>query len=128
MIEFAHEKMKVYKAAVEFVELAETIVAAFPRGRAYLADQLRRSAASVVLNIAEGAGEFRPLEKARFYRTSLRSTTESAAVIDVCERVGAIDRGMSAAGRTMLDAIVGMLTKLIAKMEERAREGEGERI
>ena len=55
---FDHDKMDVYKVAIEFIGLADEIVAKLPRGRAYLADQLRRAATSVVLNIAEGAGEF----------------------------------------------------------------------
>jgi four helix bundle protein len=39
-----------------------------PRGRAYLADQLRRACTSVALNTAEGAGECAGKEKARFHR------------------------------------------------------------
>jgi len=40
-----------------------------------------------VLNIAEGAGEFAPKEKVRFYRMARRSATESAAVLDVCRNL-----------------------------------------
>ena len=40
-----------------------------------------------MLNIAEGAGEFAPKEKARFYRMARRSATESAAVLDVCKNL-----------------------------------------
>ena len=53
-----------------------------------MADQLGRAALSIVLNIAEGAGEFSKKGKARFYRMALRSTTEWAATMDVCKILG----------------------------------------
>ncbi|MFT4058906.1 MAG: four helix bundle protein [Legionella sp.] len=55
---FDHEKLDVYQKAIEFVVLIESIVKQFPKGRAYLIDQLQRAGSSGVLNIAEGAGEF----------------------------------------------------------------------
>ena len=58
MNSFDHERMDVYKVAVEFIVLADEVTENLPRGRAYLTDQLRRACTSVALNIAEGAGEF----------------------------------------------------------------------
>ena len=60
---------------------ADPLADRFPRGRAYLSDQLRRAVASIPLNIAEGAGEFAPADKAHFYRMARRSATETAAVL-----------------------------------------------
>jgi four helix bundle protein len=54
---FDHEKLDVYTAAVDFIALAHRIIATLPTGHADLADQLRRAATSIALNIAEGAGE-----------------------------------------------------------------------
>ena len=64
---FDHEKLDVYKAAIDFVILINSVVENLPRGRAYIADQLQRASASVPLNIAEGSGEFSANEKIRFY-------------------------------------------------------------
>lgn len=55
---FDHERLDVYRAALDFTVAANDIAQALPRGRGYLVDQLQRAATSVVLNIAEGAGEF----------------------------------------------------------------------
>ena len=78
MSTFAHERLDVYGAAIEFLVLADRIAADLPKGRAYLADQLRRAALSIPLNIAEGAGEFARADKARCYRIARRSATEAA--------------------------------------------------
>ena len=58
MSEFDHERLDVYRLALEFVVVASDVAERMPKGRAYLADQLQRAATSIVLNIAEGAGEF----------------------------------------------------------------------
>jgi hypothetical protein len=55
---FAHERLDVYQAALEFLVLAEEIREGFPRGRSYLADQITRASISIVLNLAEGAGKY----------------------------------------------------------------------
>jgi hypothetical protein len=56
MTDFEHERLNVYQAAIQFLALADTITGSLPRGRSYLADQLRRAASSISFNIAEGAG------------------------------------------------------------------------
>ena len=68
----------------------DKITASFPRGRAYLTDQLQRAGTSISLNIAEGAGEFSTNEKSRFYRMAKRSGTETAAILDVAKRLDII--------------------------------------
>ena len=68
MNHFDHERLDVYQAAIELVVLIDQVVKHFPKGRAYLTDQIRRAGSSVPLNIAEGAGEYSSDEKIRFYR------------------------------------------------------------
>jgi four helix bundle protein len=68
---FPFTRLDAYQAAAAFVVAVDILTAALPRGRAYLVDQLRRAALSIQANIAEGAGEFSPSNKARFYRMAL---------------------------------------------------------
>ena len=110
---FDHEKLDVYKAAIDFVALADDVVEHMPRGRAYLADQLQRAATSIPLNIAEGAGEFSKKEKARFYRMALRSGTECAALFDVCRKLSLAEDAALRTGRDLLIRIVSTLTRMI---------------
>lgn len=117
---FDHEKLDVYRLAVKFVGLADEIIEELPKGRSYLADQLHRAAASVSNNIAEGAGEFAPKEKKRFYRMARRSATECAAVLDVIRHRKLTPTQKLDEGRKMLLRIVSMLTRLVVP-PDRAR-------
>ena len=117
-MQFDHDKLDVYAAALEFLALANTIVEDLPRGRSYLADQLQRAATSITLNIAEGAGEFSPKDKSRFYRMARRSGTECAAVLDVCRRLKLADDKVLASGRELLIRVVSMLTKMARKLSD----------
>ena len=91
MPQLEHEKLDVYRAAIQFIRMAYETAENLPRGNGHLGDQLRRAAISIPLNIAEGAGEFSPADKARFYRMALRSSTECAAILDVCRALGMQD-------------------------------------
>src|SRR3972149_8991337 len=94
-----HDKLNVYRIAIEFVLLADEMIQHLPRGRAYLSDQLQRAALSIPLNIAEGAGEYAIDEKIRFYRMAKRSATECAGILDVCQRLQLLDEQHHTKGR-----------------------------
>ena len=119
MDHFEHDRLDVYKAAIDFLALADVIVELLPKGRAYLADQFRRASTSIPLNIAEGAGEFAAPEKARIYRIARRSGTECAAILDVCRVRNLIEPSLLSAAREVLLRIVAMLTRLILNCGER---------
>ena len=122
---FDHEGLEVYQAAIRFVVMANDVVEQLPRGRGYLADQLQRAATSVVLNIAEGAGEFAPKEKAGFYRMARRSATESAALLDVCRNLKLLADERHAAGRDLLLQVVSMLVRMITNLGREEGKGRG---
>ena len=112
MEQFDHEKLRVYEVAIQFVALAHEINASI-RGYGALKDQLHRASTSITNNIAEGAGEFAPAEKRRFYRMARRSATESAAILDTVRCCQLLDdlRPLDT-GRELLLQIVKMLTRL----------------
>jgi four helix bundle protein len=109
---FDHEKLDVYQATIELVVLINEVVENLPRGRAYLADQLQRAGASILLNIAEGAGEYSENEKCRFYRMARRSATECAGILHICQRLQILEEKKYSDVRDLLIRIVAMLTKL----------------
>jgi four helix bundle protein len=105
--------LDVYRLALDFVELCAAIAKRIPRGQGQMADQLRRASSSSAYNTGEGAGEFAPKEKARFYRIALRSTTESSTIIDIVHRLGFVETALHARAEAMAERLIGMLTKLV---------------
>ncbi len=114
---FDHERLEVYRVALDFLAAADEFTVGLPPGRAYLGDQLHRASTSIVLNIAEGAGEFSKKDKARFYRMALRSGTECAALVEVYRRLRLGQEKQLLAGREMLLRIVAMLTRLVRTVQ-----------
>ncbi|KAB2902544.1 MAG: four helix bundle protein [Kofleriaceae bacterium] len=109
---FDHEKLVVYQRSLELLDRVDRVLDAMPTGRAHLRDQLDRAVTSIVLNIAEGGGEFSPLEKQRFYRMAKRSATETAAIRDVLRRRKSVAMELIDAARGPLTEVAAMLTQM----------------
>jgi four helix bundle protein len=122
MGQFDHEKLQVWNVAADFVGRAQSMAREVPRGSGDFADQLRRAASSITLNIADGAGEYAPREKARFYRLAKRSTMECAALVDLYRRLELCEPAATDVAREDLLRVVSMLVRLI-----KATEGNGDR-
>ena len=82
-----HEKLAVYRHALVAVRLLEQVALATPETRVDLRDQLRRASASIALNVAEGASEYRAADKERFYRFARRSAGECLSILDVLREI-----------------------------------------
>jgi four helix bundle protein len=109
---FGFQKLDVYQCATSFLALSAPLAERAPRGYASLADQLRRGALSIPLNIAEGSGKFNK-DARRFYAIARGSALECAAILDAFESLAAISAAELAKGRELLDRIVAMLTVLL---------------
>lgn len=116
------ERLEVFQVAVEAAAAIEEVIEHLPEGRGYMRDQLRRAGNSIPVNIAEGAGEFAPAEKARFYRIARRSATECAGQIFVARRLGVIDAPRSEPALNVLRRTIAMLVTLVKRCGERSRE------
>ena len=127
MTVFAHERLDVDRTAIELLIVADQVASGLPRGRASLADQLRRAALSIPLNVAEGAGEFAAADKARCYRMARRSGTECAAIMHACRTLALAEDKVTELARALLDRIVARRTAMVLKLQEPgAGAGQGE--
>lgn len=68
---FDHEKLDVYRLALDFLLEADGVLERLPKGRGHIVDQLNRASISIVLNIAEGAGKYSGPDKRRYYLSAL---------------------------------------------------------
>ncbi|OGE00408.1 hypothetical protein A2W45_00590 [Candidatus Curtissbacteria bacterium RIFCSPHIGHO2_12_41_11] len=82
-VNFRFLNFKVYKDAKKFYHEIVRITANFPRQYWELGDQMRRSALSVILNLAEGSAKKSDRDFNRYIKNSLGSINECAAGIDV---------------------------------------------
>ncbi len=109
----SHEKLDVYKVALQFFVLTSEILERLPRGHGNLKDQLNRASTSIMLNIAEGAGKLRPKDKGGFYAISRGSALESAAIYDALDARHLLKPNEHERGKWLLTRIASMLTNMI---------------
>ena len=117
---FDHHRLEVYHRALDVMQACDEVIEHLPPGRSHRRDQISRAADSIVANIAEGAGEFSPKEKARFYRMARRSAIEVAAWLDIIARRGHAPEPMLEHARAQLEPVVAMLVRLIKASARRA--------
>ena len=107
-----HEDLDAYRAAIEFLALAASLLEQAPRGYGPIADQLRRAALSIPLNIAEGYGKRTAADRARFYDIARGSAHECGAILDASMVLGIVEETTFGRGKTLLHRIVCMLVKM----------------
>ncbi|MEZ0311230.1 MAG: four helix bundle protein [Myxococcota bacterium] len=101
----------IYRKALELVEVGHAVIGRLPTGCGFLADQLRRSTSSVVLNFAEGYVKPSAAEQRRFFTIALGSAQESLAIFDVARALGAIRPEAHTRGTDLADHLCRMLWK-----------------
>ena len=116
---FEYTKLIVYQRALDAMEHHVHAIACARPGWKDLVNQLKRASTSVVLNIAEGAGEYRSAEKARFYRMALRSAAEAHAAYDILVRVQALTSENVIHAQNALGEVAAMLVAMCKSIESR---------
>jgi four helix bundle protein len=109
----SHEKLDVYQRAIEFLAAALRIAESLPRGQAPLADQFRRAAMSIPLNIAEGSGRSAgSADRSRFRGIARGSAMECGAILDVVRLFQVAPEADWVQAKSLLVRIVEMLSKM----------------
>lgn len=90
--ELGFEGLRFYELALELLKAAYRLADKLPAHEKYnLADQLRRAAVSVTLNIAEGYGRYHYLDKLRFFYIARGSLSETLSAFISAHAVGYTD-------------------------------------
>ena len=91
------ESLDAYKLALKVVQEAYSVSRNLPSEEKYsLANQIRRAAVSVPLNIAEGYGRYHYLDSLRFYYIARGSLEEVLSAFIICAQVGYTTNQLSA--------------------------------
>jgi len=106
-----YRNTKIYQRSLELVRTSQSVIENLPSGYGFLADQLKRASASVVLNFAEGAGKPSPADRRRFFGIARGSAYEVAAAIDVGAELGVISPPLREHTLDLCDHVAAMLTR-----------------
>jgi four helix bundle protein len=83
------EDLECYQLALQVLREVYRVVKQLPPEERYnLADQMRRAAVSIALNIAEGYGRYHYLDSLRFYYVARGSLDETLSGFIICNEVG----------------------------------------
>lgn len=108
-----HERLDVYRASLDLVAEAVAMADRLPRGSSAIADQLRRAAVSVPLNIAEAMGRSGRDDRRRHLTIARGSAMECGALFDVIALLPGSDPSVRDR-KPLVERIVAMLTRLRA--------------
>src|SRR5207253_6053608 len=126
-IYFDHEKLDVYREAIDFCGWVGEFLAVIS-AKAAAKDQLDRASTSIPLNIGEGNGKFSGKDRARFLEMARGSALECAACLDVLVARKLATEAQVGSAKSELTAIVRMMIGLLKRFSERAdvlREEDG---
>jgi four helix bundle protein len=125
---YPFERLEVWRLAVALIKEVYLLAGRLPRSETVgLSDQLRRSAVSVALNIAEGRAADSDAEFHRFVGIALRSLVEVQAAIRICAELQLVTP--TAAGRAVgqtdiIEAKLRTLKKTLSRSHVR-RDASG---
>ncbi|QDG51657.1 four helix bundle protein [Persicimonas caeni] len=109
-----HEELLAWKKGRELVARVYRVTPSFPQNEKFgLQSQMRRSAVSVLSNIAEGAARGSDRDFLRFLYISRASLSELSTQIFICQDLGFLDAGEADELHYELDGVSYFLQRLI---------------
>lgn len=113
---------------MDLAEARYKLTRAFPREEVYgMTSQVRRAAAGIPANIAEGHGRDGPAEFARFLRIAQGSLKELETHLMLASRVGLTNEEETAPILERCEIVGKMLRSLIRSVQARKKTGVGNR-
>jgi len=114
---FDHDRLDVYHLSIDYVASSFAIAKDLDGCYHHARDQWLRATQSISLNIAEGNGKRSLWDRNRFLDNARGSAPECAAIQDVLAATDGLNNDRYADLKRMLQRIVSMLTRLIARSE-----------
>ncbi len=117
------KELRVWSKAHELTMLVYKLTRGFPRDEVYgLTSQMRRSAASIGANIAEGCGRHSDGEMSRFLQIARGSASETEYHLLLAKDLGFLQESDFQAAEQSVVAVQRMLTSLVQKVQPQGRK------
>ena len=120
----SHENLKAWQHARRLASIIRRVLKSFPPQESELADQLRRAADSIVLNIAEGNARGSNVEYRRFLETARASMKEVEAATVLALDGDLVPMGEREELTATRDETARTLFGLLRSVNERIEQGE----
>ena len=119
----SYRDLRVWQDAMTLAESCYRLTRGFPKEETFgLSSQIRRAAASVPANIAEGHGRENTRTFVQYLRIAQGSLKELETHLLLAERVGIANRTLIDAPVEQCEAIGKMLRALIRSLQQKAAE------
>jgi four helix bundle protein len=115
---FDHEKLDVYRVALEFLAWVGELLDGPLKGcQPNAVKHLDKASQSIVNNIAEGNGKRSLADRARFLDIARGSTFECAACLDGLVVRKRLDAQSAAEGKALLERVTAMLWRMVNTLQ-----------
>ena len=116
----SYRDLRVWQGAMALAESCYPLTCRFPKEELFgLTSQIRRSAASVPANIAEGHGRENTQSFVQYLRIAQGSLKELETHLLLSERVGVVSRTEVEASMSQCEAVGKMLRSLIRSLQQK---------
>ncbi|MBM3858776.1 MAG: four helix bundle protein [Verrucomicrobia bacterium] len=113
-----YHKLQVWQKSHQLTLRVYRVTTAFPKSEVFgITGQMRRAAASIEMNIAEGCGRDSAAELARFLRIALGSASELECQTEIARDLGYLTQGEAADWLAHATEIKRMLTGLLKRLK-----------
>lgn len=111
--EFSFEKLRAWQKARELVKLIYSISKLFPDEERFgITSQIRRSAVSIVANIAEGSGRTSKADQRNYYKISYSSALETLSWIIISYDLGFVNQEQYGEARKQISEVSYLINQL----------------
>lgn len=113
-----HKDLIVWQRSIDLAENVYTATKSFPKDEMFaMVSQMRRSATSIAMNIAEGCARCHYKETIHFLYIALGSAAELDTQIVLCKRFGYFDSAQATSLEEEITSIKKMLNALIKSIK-----------
>ena len=106
-----HENTVIYQKCIQLMQTAGEAIEQFPKGFAFLADELRRNTSSVSRSFAEGYYYDSKRQQRRYFSYAIQSAREASASFDTARCFRTCREDTIVRGKALALEVVRMLSK-----------------